>query len=56
MATAQLNTRDLAHSITLEVKLRGSKQWEWRLKLAGWLIRLAAWVAWMNAEIEIEAK
>jgi len=54
MATAQLNTRDLAHCITLEVKFKSSTQWVWRLKIASWLIRLAAWVAWVNVSIEIE--
>ena len=34
----------------LKVKINGLNEWRWRLAVGGWLIRLAAWVMWMDIE------
>lgn len=44
--------KDLAGNITMRVNLRGIDAWRWRVKLGTWLIRLAAWVMWVNVEID----
>ena len=38
-------------NITLHVRIHKYHSWLLRVKVAEWLIRLAAWVAWMNIEI-----
>ena len=51
-----LHVEQAAKQLTLHcgIKLRGVRQWRWRLVLGMWLIRLAAWVMWVNVEIERE--
>jgi len=44
--------KELAHSFTIKVRIKHMGEWHWRLKIGAWLIRLAAWVMWMNVEIE----
>lgn len=46
----ELDTRELAHRITLEVKLKRAREWGLRVKVACLLIRFAAWIAWFNVE------
>lgn len=46
-----VSVKCLANSVTLQVRLVGARQWSIRLRVAAALIRLAAWVAWMNVEI-----
>jgi len=43
MAAAVINVRELTSRITLTV--RGLKSFGVRMKIAGWLFRLGAWVA-----------
>ena len=38
--------------LTMKVKLRGVNQWRVRLWLGAQLIRLAAWVMWMDVEFD----
>lgn len=52
MATYIGSVRDAARQITVHVQLKGARQWRWRLHLGAWLIRLAAWIMWMNVEIK----
>lgn len=47
---ATLTAKGMAKSITLVVRFKGFKQWSFRLWIATQLIRLAAWVAWVNVE------
>jgi hypothetical protein len=46
------DAKQMANNITLHVRVKRSNEWEWRLKVGLWLIRLAAWVMWMGIEIE----
>ena len=52
MPKLDVQMKDLAHKMTLVVRLKGVDQWVWRMKIAAWLLRLAAWIAWMNVEID----
>jgi hypothetical protein len=52
MADLVCDAKNLAKHITLTVKMKRTRQWRWRVKLAAWLIRLAALVMWVNVEIE----
>ena len=54
MAQAVFDTKALVQNITLHVQLKRATQWRWRIQLGLWLIRLAAWVMWLNIEIEME--
>ncbi len=47
-----LDMQRLASNLTLVVKIRRRRQWGVRLAIAVWLVRLAAWVAWMGFEVE----
>jgi hypothetical protein len=48
--------KQMANNITLTVRIKRGSEWGIRLKIGAWLIRLAAWVMWMDIEIEeIEA-
>lgn len=53
--TITVDAKELAKQVTLIVTLRldRANQWLWRVKVASWLIRLAAWVMWVNVEIEV---
>lgn len=51
--TLEVDARELAAQLTLTVKMRRANQWLWRVKVASWLIRLAAVVMWVNIEIEV---
>ena len=47
-----LDTKKIAQeNITLHVRLHKYHSWLWRLRVAEWLIRFAAYVAWVNIEI-----
>jgi len=60
MASAKVETvvcaQDVASGITLVVRFRGMRQWQWRLKIAEVLINLAARVAWLDADIEFDER
>ena len=47
-----MNVKDFAPRCTLTVKLKNARQWRWRISFGTWLIRLAAWIMWVNVEIE----
>jgi hypothetical protein len=49
-----VDSQDIANNLVLHVTLRREKQWRWRLAVGSWLIRLAAWVMWMNIDIETD--
>ena len=51
MAQATLKAKSIANRITWEVHFKDKGQWAIRLWIAAQLIKLAAWVAWMNVEI-----
>ena len=50
----KVDFKDIAKNNTMLVGFKNAKQWRWRLWVAGQLIRLAAWIAWMGVEISIE--
>jgi len=54
MAQAELDIKPLAQQIVLDIKLKNLRQWQWRVRVAMWLIDLAARVMWMKAEVEVE--
>ena len=54
MPKLDVQMKDLAHKMTLVVRLKGVDRWAWRVRIATWLLRLAAWIAWMNVEIDTE--
>ena len=45
--------KEMANSITLTVRIKRDQEWEWRLKIGALLLRLAAWIMWMNIDIEV---
>lgn len=47
-----LHVKTAAQNLTLHVQIKGVNQWRWRLALGAWLIRLAAWVMWLDVEFE----
>jgi len=51
---AELDMKDPEGDMTMHVQLKRLNQWRWRLWISKTLIRIAAWVAWMDADIEIE--
>ena len=54
MAQAVIDTKMLANHITIHAKIARMTQWQWRIRLGMWLMRLAAWVMWVNLEIDVE--
>ena len=54
MAQAVFDAKAMAHNLTLTVRIQRMAQWRWRIKLGFWLIQLAAWVMWVNIEIDEE--
>lgn len=52
LQTLTVDIRELASRMTLKVILRG-EEWTRRAWIAERLIRFAAWLAWMKAEMEI---
>lgn len=52
MAAIDLDAKRLARQVTLTVKVKRYQGWRYRLTLAKGLIRLAAWIAWVNVELE----
>ena len=49
-----LDTKQVAQDFTLTVTMDRAKIWRWRLAVGGWLIRLAAWVMWMDIEFKTD--
>ena len=52
MATLEVDMEDIARRIGITVNLRGLTQWKLRVWIGTQLIRLAAWVMWVNIEFE----
>lgn len=52
MGTFTADVKELAHDITLVVRISRIDQWRWRLTIGRWLICLAALVMWTNIEFE----
>lgn len=53
MATLnKLDTKILARHFTLTVRIRRMREWSIRIWIAKQLIRLAAFIMWVNVEIE----
>jgi hypothetical protein len=46
------DAKQMAHSITLVVRIKRADEWQLRLKIGSWLIRLAAWVMWMDIDLK----
>ncbi|HUX29156.1 MAG TPA: hypothetical protein VMV78_00855 [Thiobacillus sp.] len=47
-----MDVKDFAPRCTIDVKLKNARQWRWRVFLGVCLIRLAAWIMWVNVEFE----
>ena len=45
------DAKQMAQSITLQVRIKRTDEWVLRLKIGSLLIRLAAWIMWMNVDI-----
>ena len=45
------DAKQMAQSITLRVRFKRTDEWALRLKIGSLLIRLAAWIMWMNVDI-----
>jgi hypothetical protein len=56
MARVTLDAQKLAKHVTVTVDLTRWREWTLRLKVATWLVRLAAWIAWLGYEEEGEPK
>ena len=56
MADTNMHAKIPMHRITkdvvMEVEVTGVRTFRWRLKVATWLIRLAAWVAGVGIRID----
>ena len=49
--TLTFEASDLAEQLTMQVSVKGYQGWRFRLRIAVWLIRLAAWIARVNLEV-----
>ena len=52
MATFEANMHTIANLLEITVNLRGMTQWKVRVWLGVQLIRLAAWIMWVNVEFD----
>ena len=52
MATFEADAKDIARQLDITVKLRGLARWKVRAWLGVQLIRLAAWIMWVNVEFD----
>ncbi len=46
----EVDARELAGRMSIRMSVQKLRRWRFRLKLAGWLVRLAARICWMDAE------
>jgi len=51
-----LDAQNIAHNLTLNVTITRMDQWRWRIALGSWLIRLAAWVMWVDVEFNTDGE
>ena len=49
-----LDTRKLLKAFNLKLRIKGLRQWGIRTWIGVRLIQLAAWIMWLDVEIEIE--
>jgi hypothetical protein len=47
----EIDTRDFANQIEIEVKLKNLNQWKFRMWLGAKLMKLAAWIMWCNIRL-----
>lgn len=52
METVEVDVKKLAKEVTISVVLRDFKQWQIRIRVGMWLIKLAAWIMWVNIEFK----
>lgn len=52
-STYTADLKRLAKGLTVHVQFKRKREWRWRMTLASWLFRLAAWVMWVNLDIEV---
>lgn len=48
---AELDARDIASNLTVDVSIKRYNSWRIRLWIALRLIEFAAWLAWVNVEV-----
>lgn len=48
----QVNLKEMAKDIKVEIKLKGKKEFSIRTWIASKLVELANWIAWFNIEVE----
>ena len=53
IGSVEYSVKDLAAAYVLYARITNVGEWSWRLTVGSWLIRLAAWVMWVNVEIEV---
>ena len=51
MAEFVVDMKPVAQHITVQARLKRMEEFGWRVWLGVCLIRLAAWIMWMNVEI-----
>lgn len=51
---AEINAKELAQGMVLTLKVKRITEWEIRIRIAIWLIRLASRIMWIKLEIERE--
>lgn len=51
MKKVLLDSRKLAKEVTIDVEIKQWRVWGWRLRIASWLVCLAAKIAWLNMNI-----
>ena len=56
MTIEGVHVRDLAKNDALLFKVRGVREFHWRLRFGCWLVRLAALIIWMDCEVSFERK
>jgi hypothetical protein len=54
MAEAVVDMKEMANRVTITATLKNARQFHWRVWLGVRLIKLAAWVMWMDVEFEGE--
>jgi hypothetical protein len=51
-----IDAKKLAGKVTLQVTIRRGHQWQWRVKVGRWLIRLAGLIMWTPVEVKFKWK
>jgi len=53
---AKIPISHITQQVTMNVEVTGIRAWRWRVKIAGWLLALAARVAGVGLQIQTETK